>query len=72
MVIEWPPKSQKDPEVDNLLDAIAPYGISGRVCSWCGSNKTQPTDFSDALSVEEFRISKMCQNCQDRVFGGDE
>ena len=25
-------------------------------------------DFRDALSIREFRISGLCQNCQDEVF----
>lgn len=27
------------------------------------------TDFKDELSRKEFRISGMCQKCQDQVFG---
>jgi hypothetical protein len=30
------------------------------------------TEFRDALSEREFRISGLCQKCQDRLFGGDE
>ena len=27
------------------------------------------SDFRDSLSIEEYRISGLCQECQDRVFG---
>lgn len=29
------------------------------------------TGFKDALSLKEYRISGMCQKCQDSVFGGE-
>ena len=31
-----------------------------------------PEDFRDPGSVEEYRISGMCQDCQDRVFQTEE
>ena len=39
------------------------------LCPLCGDI---PGSFRDALSAKEYRISGMCQNCQDRVFGGEE
>jgi len=38
------------------------------VCVVCGSDKVKPEDFRDDLSRREYRISFMCQTCQDKVF----
>jgi hypothetical protein len=35
----------------------------------CAMCKTPNTDFRDVLSLREYHISGMCQNCQDEVFG---
>lgn len=45
---------------------------SDRQCVSCGTEDIKPTDFRDALSRKEFGISRMCQGCQDSVFGGEE
>lgn len=36
-------------------------------CPFCGK-KVYLDNFRDALSLSEFRISGMCQKCQDKVF----
>jgi len=36
-------------------------------CPTCGQSINQK-DFKDPLSVREFKISGMCQKCQDKVF----
>lgn len=41
--------------------------INEAVCVTCG-NKV--TGFKDALSQKEYGISGMCQECQDKTFGG--
>lgn len=38
------------------------------LCSTCGAPVTAD-DFDDELSVKEFRISGMCQGCQNKTFG---
>lgn len=43
--------------------------IKGGKCPTCGE-PINIADFKDALSIKEFNISKMCQKCQDSVFGG--
>lgn len=63
-------KTQKSPEVEALLEQLAPYGRGGQVCAICGSDKVAATDFRDELSRREWSISLMCQKCQDEVFGG--
>ena len=42
----------------------------GTVCVSCGSEAVDKSDFVDELSWKEWRISFMCQKCQNEVFGG--
>jgi hypothetical protein len=66
----------KSPEIERALEQFAQrtFGRSRQAsgCVTCGSEKTKEADFRDALSVKEYSISKMCQVCQDDVFGGEE
>ena len=41
-------------------------------CIRCGSEKIEISDFTDIVSVKEYRISGLCQECQDEVFNEDE
>jgi len=38
------------------------------VCATCGKQVKPESDFRDQLSLKEFTISRMCQECQDSVF----
>jgi hypothetical protein len=40
-------------------------------CPFC-QKMVYLNDFRDELSVNEFRISGLCQQCQDKTFDGDE
>lgn len=42
--------------------------ISTGYCPICG-NKLYLNSFKDSLSIKECRISGLCQNCQDKIFG---
>lgn len=42
--------------------------ISCGCCPICNS-KIYTDEFRDSLSVKEFRISGLCQKCQDKIFG---
>lgn len=59
----------KSPAIDALLTELT--GISRqeamqkRICTCC---KKPILGFRDALSEKEYRISGMCQHCQDQVF----
>lgn len=68
-----PEGTNKSPEMEAFLNKLtkATFGRerTGDVCVTCGSTKVKPEDFRDDLSRKEFRISKMCQVCQDSVFG---
>ena len=37
-------------------------------CALCGSDKVKYADFKDSLSWKEFKISNLCQSCQDSIF----
>lgn len=39
-------------------------------CATCLKTVTSAADFKDNLSRKEFRISGMCQECQDKTFTG--
>jgi hypothetical protein len=62
--------TEKSEQIENVLTNLA--GISRKeaekqgVCTWC---KQPITDFKDAASRNEYRISGFCQKCQDEVFG---
>ena len=42
--------------------------VENGLCALCGSEKVRYNDFKDSLSWKEFKISGMCQECQDKVF----
>lgn len=58
--------------VDNLINSM--FGINRRdsiaenKCTWCGASVT-PKSFKDETSLNEYRISGMCQKCQDSIWG---
>ena len=42
--------------------------LKNRQCPLC-SKPIDLKDFKDELSLKEFTISGMCQECQDKIFG---
>lgn len=42
--------------------------IKNNTCVFC-HKKVTPESFRDALSLREFEISGICQECQDKIFG---
>ena len=60
----------KNPQIDNLLESI--FGVDriasvlSNKCATCGG---EANEFRNELSKKEFRISGMCQKCQDMIFG---
>lgn len=44
--------------------------VENRQCPIC-TQKINPNDFKNDLSLREFIISGMCQKCQDKIFGED-
>lgn len=39
-------------------------------CPFCGKDMSNPS-FRDEKSIKEFKISGLCQDCQDKTFGVD-
>ena len=54
----------------DFLNRLAPHGYSENQvhCAWCGED-VDLLGWRDALSAKEFKISKLCQSCQDKTFG---
>ncbi len=62
----------KKPELKKPVFDLFPSAaerIAVDLCPTC-SNHIHMESFRDALSVKEYSISGMCQECQDSVFGG--
>lgn len=65
----------KSLEMERFLDGLS-QSLFGRsrtdgVCVACGSQKVGREDFRNKKSAEEYEISRLCQVCQDKVFGKD-
>lgn len=50
----------------NMFGKTATECEDQKICVSCHKSITK---FSDALSVKEYNISGLCQECQDSVFG---
>ena len=70
-------RENKSKEMTKFLDEVSEdaFGksrsnaIKHNDCVMC---EHPDTDFRDTLSVEEYRISGMCQKCQDNFFAEDD
>lgn len=40
--------------------------IASNKCAWCNSKNIK---FRDEMSLREYQISALCQDCQDKTFG---
>ena len=68
----WIPQpSVKSPEIDATIIALTGIDrkqtITDKRCVWC-SKKVTFESFKDELSLKEYQISGICQDCQNRVF----
>ena len=65
--------TDKHEAIDSLLSSIAMKDrkstISRGGCMTCSSEDNGPWAFKDRISITEYRISGMCQVCQDEAFG---
>ncbi len=73
MNTEWKPQpSEKSQEIDTFITSLfgidRKQSIKDKSCACCGSS-VKLDSFKDDLSLKEFHISGMCQECQDSVFG---
>lgn len=53
----------------NFVDIFFPEAKLDREKGLCPAGQKKIGSFKDELSEKEFRISGMCQACQDEVFG---
>ena len=56
---------------ENIVKQVFPDAIeriNQNKCPIC-NKEINMDDFKDSLSLKEFGISKMCQECQDKTFG---
>ncbi len=69
-------EQQKSPQMEGILNEFtqAAFGRkrSDDCCVICGNTNVKVSDFRNKVSIKEFSISRMCQKCQDDVFGTDE
>lgn len=40
-------------------------------CIWCSKEFEIEKEFRNEISLREFKISGLCQKCQDKIFGED-
>ena len=61
----------KSPEVNRFVNRVfgidRETSITNDLCVMCGQSADK---FDDELSQKEFSISGMCQQCQNKIFGG--
>lgn len=58
--------------MNDIAKAIFPEEaarVEAGQCAFDASHDVSPETFRDDLSRKEFRISGLCQKCQDEVFG---
>ena len=67
MAIPCPKHSKIEKLLTELSGNNRPDMIRQNLCAWC---KGPALEFRDDLSKQEYRISGMCQTCQDETFGG--
>lgn len=57
--------------LENLVQMISGRSRKDPACVFCGSTTLADADFRDEIARREFKISKLCQRCQDEVFGDE-
>jgi hypothetical protein len=64
--------SKKSPAIDALITQLTGIdrvgSIEAQTCVFCNSPVTEDS-FKDDISLKEFKISGICQVCQDKIFG---
>ena len=63
----------KNPKIEDMLNSLLKsIGKPTRDMGVCVSCGNEPDGFRDEVSEREWGIGRMCQACQDRVWGGDD
>lgn len=60
------------PTLSPITKALFPQAqqsIDNKKCPACGADITGSDSFKDTCSIKEYKISGMCQECQDKTFG---
>ena len=64
--------SEKHPVIENILEELSAVigtprstAFSQKLCVMCGGDASS---FKNSLSEKEYRLSGMCQKCQDNFF----
>jgi hypothetical protein len=65
--------NNKSPEMTSVMKSLSPNpqawenkDANKATCALCGE---EATEFDNEISKREYGISRMCQVCQDKVFG---
>lgn len=62
---------KNEPKEDDIMDLEQMFKNRGEgKCPFC-RNDISENEFRDELSLKEFKISGLCQKCQDSFFGGE-
>lgn len=59
---------QIDEFITRALGIQRRESIQKEICAICHKKIDPKTEFRDNLSLKEYRISGMCQECQDKIF----
>jgi len=63
----------KDQAITDLMSALTGKDfLFTKATNHCMTCSEPNMEFTDQLSIKEYNISGMCQDCQDGVFGGEE
>jgi len=68
--------SERPKGLQDFLRGVSPQGMSPEdgvrisKCTICGKSVNPNTDFVNGISVKEYFQSGMCQQDQDKIFGG--
>lgn len=66
----------KQPEIVASMDEMSKLlggGARGSgTCATCSSTRVRAHHFRDEISAKEFKISGMCQSCQDSAFSSED
>lgn len=64
--------TDKHPSIDDFITQVTGIDRKGSIernkCVFCKKDVVT-TDFRDTISLKEYTISGICQQCQDEVFG---
>lgn len=66
------PMQNKTEEMKQSIESMFPGTLKAIEDKKCPGCKQSIGDFRDALSIKEYGISGLCQDCQDTIWGKPE